>query len=156
ETYFKLAGLAYETRAADPSKAPKGKIPYVDIDGVMMGDSQLIIEHVESKQKEPLDAWLDARQRAAGHAVRRMIDEGTYFGLMGLRWSDDEGFAVFGQELKKVLPGAVKLALPLLRRGVKKAVVQQGTGRHSPEQIHAIVEEDFDAVADILGDSPFL
>ncbi len=156
ECYLRMASIPYEVRPPNFPQAPKGKIPFVDLDGKLMGDSQLIIQYLEQTCGTPLDAWLNAEQRATGHAVRRMLEEGLYFAGMYLRWSRDDGFALLKPEIKKVLPAPLRLLMPLIRRKVKKTLHAQGIGRHSDAEIQAIGKADITAAATLLGDSPFL
>lgn len=156
ETYLRMTETPHEVAPASMTKAPKGKIPYVAIDGELMGDSQLIIERLERTGPHPLDAELAPTDRAIGRAVRRMIEEGTYFTGVYLRWATDGGFAHVREQMAAVMPGPLRLLLPVIRRKVKKSVVAQGTGRHSVEDICALAIADFQACGDILGDKPFL
>ena len=156
ETYLRMTGTPHTVVAAAMTKAPKGKIPFVTIDGELIGDSQLIIDRLERTGPQPLDADLSARDRATGRAVRRMNEEGTYFGGVYLRWATDDGFPHVRQELSKILPAPIRLLLPLIRRKVRKSVHAQGTGRHSYEDICAMAIADFQACSDLLGDQAFL
>jgi glutathione S-transferase len=156
ETYLRMTETPHTVAAANFQKAPKGKIPYVSIDGAQLGDSQLIIDKLEAASAKPLDAELSAEEAAIGRAVRRMLEEGTYFTGVHLRWSTDEGFSHTRVELAKLLPAPLRLLLPILRRKATKSVVAQGTGRHSLDEICAMAIADFQACADILGDKPYL
>ncbi len=156
ETYLRMTETPHKVAAAQFPKAPKGKIPYVSIDGKLLGDSQLIIERLETLVAKPLDAGLSARDAAIGRSVRRMLEEATYFTGVHLRWATDEGFAHMRPELGKLLPAPLRLLLPVIRRKAAKSVVSQGTGRHSLEDICAMAIGDFQACADILGDKPYL
>ena len=86
ETWLRLAGIPYVFQAGNPLKAPKGKMPFVEDDGVVMGDSQLIIERLTEKYKVTLDDHLSDTARAEGHLARRALEEGAYFGLAYTRW----------------------------------------------------------------------
>ncbi|HVV85699.1 MAG TPA: glutathione S-transferase family protein [Kofleriaceae bacterium] len=156
ETYLRMADLPHKVVAAAMTKAPKGKIPFVTIDGELMGDSQLVIERLERTSGHPLDADLSPRDRATGRAVRRMIEEGTYFTGVHLRWATDEGFGHVRKEMGSLLPAPIRLLLPIIRRKVKKSLHAQGTGRHGHEEICAMAIADWQAVSDLLGDRPFL
>src|SRR6478609_8917732 len=95
EAYMKLAGIPYRVENFDgnPSKAPKGKIPFItDDDGRKLGDSALIIQHLIAKHGDKLDAHLTPAERAVGHALRRMTEEALYFAVLYSRWVDDAGF----------------------------------------------------------------
>src|SRR5687768_6031520 len=106
ETYLKMRGLPYESKVANFMKAPKGKVPWVEIDGgAPMGDSGLIIEELE--KKHGLDAHLDPATRARGHAIKRMLEEHTYFGNVVLRWGDANSWPHVRDYFKRILPAVI-------------------------------------------------
>ncbi len=49
ETFLKMAQLPYKTAAPHFKKAPTQKIPYIEIDGQLIGDSGLIIDFLTTK-----------------------------------------------------------------------------------------------------------
>lgn len=148
--------VPHTVEPARMTEAPKGKVPYVRMGGVLMGDSQLIIDALEREAPPGLDGWLSDRERAEAHAVRRMLDEGTYFAGMYQRWATDDGFALLAPEFKKLLPAALGFAVHLIRGKVKKTLRAQGTGRHTTAEVERIAMADYAALATILGDKPFL
>jgi glutathione S-transferase len=157
ETYFRFRGIPYDLRAADMRKAPKGKIPYVTLeDGRVMGDSQLVIEHLEEQQGPGLDAHLSPQDRALGRVVQRMLDEAYYFVGVHLRWGTDAAAAVLRPEFVKVMPSFLRVAFPLVVRHVRKSLRAQGTGRHSPAEVEDIGKRDWDAISVLLSDKPYL
>lgn len=156
ECYLRMARIPHEVRAANMLKAPKGKVPFALVDGRLMGDSQLILEHLERTRGAPLDGWLSDEQRALGHVVRRMLEEAYYFVGVYLRWGDDSGFAVLSPTFKASMPAPVRALMPLIRRKVRKSLQAQGTGRHSHDEIMNMGKADMTALSRILGDRPFL
>jgi glutathione S-transferase len=156
ETYLRIAEIPYKLGKFARGDAPKGKIPYVNLDGKLLGDSQLVIEELERRlvaaNKPALDDGLSPRDTALARITRRAIEEGFYFHLVHLRWTDDDGFAAVRDEFKKLVPGFVA---SLIRRQVRKKLDGQGTGRHSRDEVMAIGAADFDAVAELLGDRPY-
>lgn len=157
ETYLRMTQTPYESKPPSMRGAPKGKIPYAVLDGEAVGDSQLIIERLERARGErALDHGLSAHAAATGRAVRRMIEEGTYFAAMYMRWIRDEGFAMVAPEMKKVLPGPAGLIVRMIRGNVRKTLRAQGTGRHSNDEIVAMAIADYQAVSELLGDQPYL
>lgn len=157
DVWLQLAGLPFERRTANPREAPRGKIPYVDIDGERMGDSQLIIERLTAAHGVDLDGWLTARERAVGHLMRRTLEEATYFVLVHTRWCTEHGFAfVRGFLLDKVIPAPIRpIALPLIKRQVRRQSEAQGTGRHTLDDIHRMGIADIEAIAELIGDNPY-
>lgn len=157
ETYLRLARWPYERRAASFRNAPKGKIPYIGLEGRLVGDSQLIMEMLESRRAPDarLDGWLSDTQRATGHALQRMLDEGLYFVLVHLRWVDEQGWAAYQPKLALDI-GAARYILPLVRRGVIKANRTQGTGRHQGAQIAQMGIADLAALAQLIGEQRWI
>ncbi len=157
ECYLRMAGISYKPAAFGRGESPKGKMPYVKIDGQLLGDSQLIIEELERRLakdgKHPLDEGLSARDQAIARLVRRTLEEGYYFIGMYARWKTAEGYAIQREEFGKFIP---KIIVPLIRRDIVKKLHHQGTGRHSYEEASAMGAADLDAVAELLGDRPFL
>lgn len=156
ETYLRIAEIPHDVKSSNFPKAPKGKIPYVKLDDSYLGDSQLIIERLETLRSAPLDGWLTPEQRAVGHCVRRMLDEGFYFVVMYLRWNSEHTGTIQRAEFVKVLPKALRPMFPLIARSVRKALRSQGTGRHTPDEVMAMGRADIDALATLLGAKPFL
>jgi len=156
ECWLRMAKIPFEVRGADMQKAPKGKIPYVELpDGTRMGDSQLIIEHLTKLHGVTLDATLGPAQLATARAVRRMLEEGLYFTGIYARWVDDEGWPHTRAAMASFIPRFAVPFLPLIRRSVRKSIHAQGTGRHAREDIIAMAKADWDAVSILLGDGPY-
>lgn len=75
-TWLRMAGVPFDFVVAnDPGKGPKGKSPWIEYGDVKMGDTSLIIEHLEQRFGIDLDAHLDAHQRALALSVQRMLEE---------------------------------------------------------------------------------
>ena len=49
-----------------------------------------------------------------------------------------------------------RVAAGHFRRRVRRMLQLQGIGRHRPDEIYAMARQDLEAVADYLGDRPFL
>ncbi|HYO60222.1 glutathione S-transferase C-terminal domain-containing protein [Archangium sp.] len=157
ESYLRMTGVAYTTRAADMRRAPKGKVPFIEEDGTLLGDSQLIIEHLKRKHGDPLDAKLGAEDITKGHMVRRVLEESTYWHLIHERWVMQEGWRIYKPIFEAIFPPVIgKLVLPMIRRKVIQSARAQGLGRHRPEEILEMGKADISAVAVTLGDKPFL
>lgn len=156
EAYFRLAKIDYKSRGADPRKAPKGKAPYIEFEGKTWGDSQLIVEWCKTRFGDPLDGELTAEQHGIGHALRITAENSLYFALVYSRWIDDACWPDQKKVLQGFVPAFLKGILPgMLRKGVRKQLQQQGIGRHSKAEIYELAAADIQALAAVLGDSPF-
>jgi len=157
ETYLRMTELPYRLRGADPRKAPKGKIPFIDDEGTVVADSSLILAYLKDRYGDSLDSGLSAEQWALGHAVQRMLEEGSYWVGLYARWLEPEGYVKIKALLAPLMPPVLRRGiLPLLRRGVAKAGHLQGTTRHSRHEIYTIGKADLTSVSKLLGDKPFL
>ncbi len=157
EVYLKLAGLSYEAVYSDPRKAPKGKMPWIEDDGVVVADSGAIVAHLEKKHGAPLDEGMSEAERALAHVVRRTIEESLYFVLLWSRWVEDEGWNKVSSHYFDALPAPLRLFVPaMIRKKISGYTQGQGIGRHTREEIYEHGKQDFAAVAQILGDKPFL
>jgi glutathione S-transferase len=157
ECYLRMADIPYKPAPFGRGESPKGKMPYVRLDGRLLGDSQLIIEELErrlaAEGKHPLDEGLSPRDAAIARLVRRTLEEAYYFIAMYARWKNDDGYAIQREEFKKWVPAII---IPFVRRNIIQKLHHQGTGRHSYEEAVAMGTGDLDAIAELLGDRPFL
>ena len=158
ETYLRLAKIPYEfVPTQDPRGMPKKKLPMIVDEGESICDSGFILAHLVKKYGDTLDATLTDAERGVGHAVRRMLEEGTYFTGMYARWMEPETWAIVKQAFFGKMPFPVRQILPgVLHKGVKRMLWEQGTGRHSRDEIYTLARADFDAVSRVLGDKPWL
>ena len=158
EAYLNLCELEYETVwMTDPRKAPKGKGPYIEIDGQAIGDTALIIDALKTKTGVDPDAQLSSEQRASAHALGVMLEEHLYFAVLRDRWMVDESWAKVKDVFFSSMPFLVRDVLPaMVRRQVRKALHGQGMGRHSEAELVKLGTADIDALSTHLGDKPFM
>jgi len=164
ETWLRMAKLTYTpviVTAASFDLAPKGKIPFIDYQGQLVGDVNLIIEMFKQKEGVDLDASLTPGEQAISLAFRRMLKENSYWGAMHIRYAIAENW----QHYQEIIAGVLLPDAPLevskpMAEEVRKTLLSQlynhGMGRHSREEIVQIVCADFQALSDFLADKPFL
>ena len=157
EVQLKMAGLAYERVSATPPQAPNGKLPYIDDHGEAVSDSTFIRAHVERKYSVDLDAGLDSRQRAQAWAIERLLEDHLYFAMVWFRWIDPDNFAKGPAHFADSAPEADRAQLRHDMQARKASDLHaQGIGRHAPERIAELGERSIDALAQLLGDKPYL
>ena len=161
ETYLRMTGQAYETVSGDVRKAPRGQFPVVEIDGKRMPDSTLIIDALESKRADKLDAHLNAHERAVALAFKSMLEEHLYFGIVYMRWACDDGWAVFEPSLRAMLGsfGVPGLLRGMVAKNARKYAVgrvkAQGFGRKPREEVVSLSSQMIDAFSEELGDRAY-
>jgi glutathione S-transferase len=156
EVLLKMAGQPYRTDVNGFNKAPKGKLPYIDDDGVRVGDSTFIRAHLESKYGADFDRGLSSEQRAIAWAFEKMAEDHLYWPLVHARWLDDANFRKGPAAFFQRVPAPVRPAvIALIRRQVRKSLHAHGMGRHSPDEMVRLAVRDVDAIADYLGSKPY-
>jgi glutathione S-transferase len=153
---LRMSKLSFETRPMSFFKAPKGKIPYIDDDGLLLGDSTFIRWHLERKYAIDLDQGLNPEQRAVAWAFEKMAEDNLYWALIDLRWMVPENFAKGPRVFFDSVPAAVRpLVMAMVKRQVRKSLHAHGMGRHSRAEITQLGIQSINAIADFLGDKPF-
>jgi glutathione S-transferase len=153
EVQLKLAGLAYKWQRGGPQGAPKGKVPYIDDDGLVIADSTFIRAHIERAYRFDFDSGLCTLERSLAWAMERMLEDQIYFALVHARWMDDTNWAKGPIHFFDGAPDGVALAA---RERVRAMLYGQGLGRHSGAEIVELAGHSFEALSAFLGDKPYL
>ncbi|TPG08195.1 glutathione S-transferase family protein [Rhodanobacter glycinis] len=157
EVQLQMAGLAYDRASAIPPQAPNGKLPFINDHDEVVSDSTFIRAHVERKYGVDLDEGLDAPQRAQAWAIERLLEDHLYFAMVWFRWIDPENFAKGPAHFADGAPEADRAQLRKDLQARKAVELHaQGLGRHAPAQIAALGKRSIDALAQLLGDQPYL
>lgn len=163
ETWFRMVKLPYRkviVTAESFAIAPKGKIPFIEYQGKLIGDVFLIMEMFKQTEGIDLDAGLTSVERSISLAFRRMIKENTYWGAAETRFGIKENWQQYREMVARALfPDApLDVSEPVAEEFCKTMHAQMhahGIGRHSHEEIAQIVCADFHALSDFLADKPF-
>lgn len=153
ETFLRLTGQRYEVKTLnDPRKGPKGKLPFIKLEGEVIADSAIVLRNLSKRFKLDLDSHLDAAGLGRSVAITRLCDEHLVHILVYFRWIDAKGW----QQIEPALFG--RLAAPLrwfvpamLQRKVRNSLHCQGIGRHSRDELLVFAREDLQALQDMLG-----
>lgn len=157
ETYLRMAKLPYDIKFIhNPQKAPKGKFPFVQIDGKTYSDSEMIIDELKTRYGDPLDQDLTKEQRALSILIDHTFCERLYWVTVYLRWQDEQGWAQINHEYFGHLPALLKFFVPsLVRKQTIKALYGQGMGRHRLDEVVHMGEKTLDALASLLGEQVY-
>lgn len=157
EVQLKMAGLAHDRVSAIPPQAPNGKLPFIDDHGEVVSDSTFIRAHIERKYAVDMDAGLDPQQRAQAWAIERLLEDHLYFAMVWFRWIDPDNFAKGPAHFADSAPETDRAQLRHDMQARKASDLHaQGIGRHAPERIAELGERSIDALAQLLGDKPYL
>ncbi|MEZ5825026.1 MAG: glutathione S-transferase family protein [Geminicoccaceae bacterium] len=158
ECFLRMAGLEYRNEwITDPRKGPKGKAPWIELDGEIIGDSDLIIDRLVERYSIDVDGGLSPAERARGRAIAALLEDRLLYSALYSRWIDPAGAALIKKSFFRDMPRLVApLAFAMIQRSQRSKLHQQGTGRHSHDEIYAMGEGDIDALAALLGDRKFV
>src|SRR5262249_30399026 len=132
ETCLRMLDVPYErVFELDPRKGPKRKSPWIEDDGIVIGDTEQILEHVCKKHSVTLDASLSDEDRARSLVLRGMLEEHYHqifeYELCVL----DEGFVHLRAMFAKHMPAPIlTLAVPFMRRQMRHHLFERGIARH--------------------------
>lgn len=156
--WLELVGIPYEQVIEDnPRKGPKGKNPWIELDGEPIGDTERIIELLSKRYGVGLDAGLSSEQRAIGLAWRRTFEEHFHQVLEWELFVHPAGVAYMREKMLSTMPPVIgPLVFSMLRSHLRKQLYARGLARHTPDIIAAKGRADIEALAAFLGDKPFL
>lgn len=141
----------------DPRKAPKGKLPYIEIDGQVIADSDLITQVLNDATQGKVYAGLTPTQRAYGLGLTRLAEEHLYWLMVASRWLDDDWWPHIVDGFFQIVPKPFRgLAAGAARKQVKKTYDLQGLGRHTFAEQQRFARNDLQALQDAVSDRDFL
>jgi glutathione S-transferase len=151
---FEHSVVTLKGRAASPTR----KAPYIKLDGKLITDSGLIIDHLERGFGHRVDGKLTLAQRAESLALQRMMEEHLYWVMVYGRYIDLDAWAETDSYIRSILgmPGPVAvMAVPMLRRTIRRRLRGHGIGLLEPETIWQLGIADVAALGHWLGTRTF-
>jgi glutathione S-transferase len=157
EMLLKLSGLEYSTSNKGFTRAPKGKLPYIDDGGAIIADSTLIRLYLEQKYSIDFDRGLSAHDRGVAWAIDKMLEDHLYWVLVYWRWMNDANFARGPKNFFKRAPAIIRPVVEkIVRRKIRRTLHAHGIGRHTEAEMTAMSNRAFDALSQVLGDKRYL
>ena len=154
---MQMFDIPCQRATADLESVSKGKAPYVEDDGRIIEDSTFIRLHFEQKLGVDLDEGLDTQQRATAWAIERMLEDRLTPIIVHERWVEGDNFARGPAMFFMGVPEPMRAEVANgVREAVRANLHSQGIGRHSREERMQLARRDIDAVAELLGDKPFM
>ncbi len=156
ETFLKMSKVPYQCiYITNPSKAPKGKLPYICDGERTIADSSLIIDYIK-QQYQNIDSHLSPQQYGTSIAVQRLFEDHLYWAIVYSRWIDQENWPIIKETFFSDLPRMLRPIIPaLLKKKMHQALKHQGLGRHSADEIYHLAIQSLEAVAAILEDQRY-
>lgn len=152
-----MSGLPWQREnVADPRKYPNGKLPALQTDEGLIGDSDNIRAYLEA-QGTDFDKGLSNEDKASSRAFIRMAEEHLYFHGMADRWANEEVWPHVRDLYFQMIPGLLRPFITRsIRRDVLKGLHGQGVGRFNEADRLARAEHDLTAIATRLATRDYL
>jgi glutathione S-transferase len=157
EMLLKLSKLEYQTSNKGFTRAPKGKLPYIDDNGTIVADSTLIRLYLEQKYGVDFDRSLSERDKGIAWATEKMLEDHLYWVLVYWRWMKDDNFQKGPANFFKRAPAFIRpLVIWMVRGKVRRSLHAHGIGRHQESEMTAMSDRAFDALSKLLGENKYL
>ena len=157
DTFLRLSNVPYQlNHTIDASKAPRGQLPYIEDNDVLITDSNQIIDYVTLEYDVHMDDDLSDQQRALYYVITSMLDNHMYWVMSYSRWQDDNNWPLFMAEFLRCVPQAPKDILENARSHNKKKYYLQGIGRYSVSAVYESGVKNLQALETFLGDNQYM
>jgi len=162
ENWLRMNGIQYENVDHKLKfKSKKGQLPFVEINGREIADSDIIIRELTKHFDKDLDFGLTEEQKNVSHAFESMLNNHTSWVVRWWRFNNPQEFLDSAKlDIKRTLNSKLPNALLniVFKIGFKKNVKQaigHGLGRHSTEEIYDFGKSDLKALSEYLADKEY-
>jgi len=156
ETWIKLNEINYEN-VYSIKFSKKGQIPYIELNGEQIADSNIIIPKLKEHFNVNPDAKLSSEENAIAHAVATMLENHT--AAAGFHWRYGYNNGEFCDKLMENY-ASQSVSMFFFRHiqpyGIRLKGMLHGIGRHTPDEQAELTSRDLRSVNDILGGKNFL
>uniref|UniRef100_A0A914C3A8 Glutathione S-transferase n=1 Tax=Acrobeloides nanus TaxID=290746 RepID=A0A914C3A8_9BILA len=155
ETFLRAYNIKYEAMPTWTIRSKEGKLPFIELNGKQIADSQFIFFYLMKNFK--IDEGLSAEQAAIARSVDRMIEGSTHHALTYFR-NVENAHNVLNPNISGLPLPSFVINLFLLKRfktTVLNRLKSEGTARHPRDAIIEILRRDIQALDGILGDKKF-
>jgi len=163
ESWLKLHGIKYQNIDHKCKfRSRKGMLPFVEINGDEIADSNMIIETLAKKFDKEMPAQLSQDQKNVQHAMIAMVENHLHWTIVHWRSKDvDNTLKAYQLNLQTAIGTKAPASLlnfyfkyTFCRKGLKK-VKAHGLGVHTAEEIEQFGKKDLQALSEMLGDKEF-
>jgi len=163
ETWLKLHGIKYENVNHNAKlRSKRGLLPFVELNGEEIADSEIIIKSLAKTYNKDLDASLNQEQKNIQHAMLTMVDNHLHgaFMMWATRNADNllQGYKLNLQQLMgmKIPAGILNFIFKhsYCRKGLAKAKASGFKG-YTPEEVEEEGKKDLLVLKEMLGEQQF-
>jgi len=163
ESWLKLHGIKYQNVDHKCKfRSKKGLLPFIELNGEEIADSNMIIETLSKKFEKEMPAELSQDQKNVQHAMIAMVENHLHWTTVYWRSKDVDNI-LKGYKLNLQTAIGSKAPASILnfyfkhtfcRKGLKK-VRANGMGVHTSEEIENFGKKDLQTLSEMLGEKEF-
>eukprot|EP00096_Caligus_rogercresseyi_P011969 TRINITY_DN4873_c0_g1_i1.p1 TRINITY_DN4873_c0_g1~~TRINITY_DN4873_c0_g1_i1.p1 ORF type:complete len:401 (+),score=207.61 TRINITY_DN4873_c0_g1_i1:138-1340(+) len=163
ESWLKLNNIKYENvDHKSKLRSRKGLLPFVELNGEEISDSDIIIKTLGKKFEKDLDEGLTQEQKNVQHAMLTMVDNHLLW-LVSQWRTRHMDHLVKGYKMNLQSLSGFKFPNPLIsfylkhtyiRKAIRK-VKATGLGEYSNEELDTMGKNDLKVLSDLLGEKQF-
>uniref|UniRef100_A0A914XCF4 Uncharacterized protein n=1 Tax=Plectus sambesii TaxID=2011161 RepID=A0A914XCF4_9BILA len=155
ETWLRLNDVKYEVVPSWMMRSKEGLLPFVELNGEHIADSQLILfklsKHFKKEDKLPKEKLAVAR------AVDRMVEGSLLFALICFKVVKNTAKFIHPSVSGAPVPEFLtNLVAPFIHGQIKGRMRANGMYKHDEADIIEIMRRDLQALSDILGSNKFV
>jgi len=162
ESWLRVATVKYEVVEHNMKlRSRKGQLPFVEVNGEEIADSAAIIKELSLRNDADLDAGLTSQQRGIASCATAMLENHFFWVVKAWRSKNpDQMLSAYKMDLQQITGKTWPKPILnfLYKRQAKKdikAVLAQGLGVHSAEEIDILGQEDLQALTELLGNQEY-
>jgi len=163
ESWLKLHGIKYQNvdhKCKHRSK--KGMLPFIELNGEEIADSNMIIETLSKKFDKEMPAELTQDQKNVQHAMVAMVENHLHWTIVYWKSKDvDNILKGYKLNLQSAIGSKAPASLlnfyfkyTFCRKGLKR-VRSNGMGVHTAEEIENFGKKDLLTLSEMLGEKEF-
>merc|ERR1719373_44089 len=163
ESWLKLHGIKYQNVDHKCKfRSKKGMLPFIEMNGEEIADSNIIIETLSKKFDKEMPAELTQDQKNVQHAMIAMVENHLHWTIVYWKSKDvDNILKGYKLNLQSAIGSKAPASLlnfyfkyTFCRKGLKK-VRSNGMGVHTAEEIENFGKKDLQTLSEMLGDKEF-
>ncbi|KAL3998126.1 Glutathione S-transferase C-terminal domain family protein [Acanthocheilonema viteae] len=160
ETWLRITKIPYSNISNEFTKFSfKKQIPFIELNGRQIPDSNYCIEHLSRVFKIDLEERLNPMEKAQARAFTHLLEESIRWTVLYNRGKNnkfmgtEKGFIRHYTGAKKSLFQYV--FVEQFRKKIWKLCYWQGIGRHGIDEVESIAKKDLTALSVFLGDKQY-
>ncbi|GAB4227352.1 MAG: glutathione S-transferase family protein [Francisella sp.] len=153
ELYLKATNLNYHNNFSfEFNKSPTGKMPYIEIKGKKIADSNLIIQMLNKQYQLDLDYHLTNKQKAISHSFIRLCEDSLYPIILYSRWLDKNNYIWQKEFIKAIkLPKLMaNIVYKVSRKNIFRQLNAYGLASLTSNEVYAKAESNLRAISEYL------